>query len=116
MYWYANLKRKWNESHRTRLVQTPIMRPVAILVKTISGTKMQDTELAIGVPHPQAPDLMSRALRYEEKCEDSVTQGLEKINKEIEHVAAKMMFYERKLENIESSISDMKKTQYVSKF
>ena len=116
MYWYANLKRKWNESHRTRLAQTPIMRSVAMLVETISGTNMQNTELAIGVPHPETSDLTSRALHYEEKCEDSVTQNLEKINKEIENVAAKMMFYERKFENIESYIADMKKTQYANMF
>ena len=47
---------------------------------------------------------------------ESLTQNFERINKEMKEIVAKMNFNERKLENIELSIADMKKTRNVNKF
>ena len=59
---------------------------------------------------------MSKIFHDSEKFKESLTQNLERMNKEIQKVVAKMNFNERKLENIELSIADMKKTHHVNKF
>ena len=50
-----------------------------------------------------------------ENYKESLTQNFERVNKEIQNIVAKMNVNERKLENIELSIADMKKTHHVNK-
>ena len=113
MYVYDNLKRKWKERQQTELTGANITTSVAI--ENNSQRKIQMGMLPIAVTQQETNDIMSRDLHDTQKYKESLTQNLERMNKEIQKIVAKMNFNERKLENIELSIADMKKTHHVNK-
>ena len=114
MYVYDNLKRKWKERQQTELTGSNITTSVDI--ENNSETKIEMGTLPIAVTQQETNDIISRDLHDTEKYKESLTQNLERMNKEIQKIVAKMSFNERKLENIELSIADMKKTHRVNKF
>ena len=110
---YENLKRKWKERQQTELTGANITTSVAI--ENNAETKIQMGMLPIVVTQQEMNDIMSRHLHDTEKYKESMTQNFERMHKEIQKIVAKMNFNERKLENIELSIADMKKTHHVNK-
>ena len=114
MYVYENLKRKWKERQQTELTGSNITTSVAI--GNDSERIIPKEMLPIAVPEPATPDIMFRNLHDTEILKELLAQNFERINKEMKEIVAKISFNERKLENIEVSIADMKTTYHVNNF
>ena len=116
LYWYGNLKRKWNERYGRERAEPNKLRVRAMPIGTMSEIQVQKGALSIALPHRETTDVMSMAFHGKEKCEESMNENFEKINKEIRKVVAKMSFFETKLQNMELSITNIEKTHYLGKF
>ena len=112
VYVYDNLKRKWKERQQTELIGANI---ITSAIGNKSERKIQMGIIPIAVTEQETIEIKSRDLHDTEKYKESLTQNFERINKEIQKIVTKMNFNERKLENIELSIADMKKTHHVNK-
>ena len=107
MYWYDNFKHKWIGRHQTEVGDAN--------VTTYAATETSERAIKRGGflfegTESDFPDIMTGDLHDIKKCIESLNQNFEKNNKEVEKIVAKMNFNERKIENIELFINEMKKT------